>query len=156
MKLIGLIKSKTREKILQFFFSHKENKYYLRELERILSLSVGNIRRELISLEKSGLFKKEKTGNLVYYFLNKNSPLFKAIDNTLFTTKGKSIKRNENEDLLTIKKDDLGLLVLRINELKKILEDFHDSKNLSQKAEVKKFLNLRFFIKDSDVKTKRA
>jgi predicted transcriptional regulator with HTH domain len=60
MKLIGLIKSKTRKKILRFLFAEKEKKYYLRELERILELPVGNIRRELVSLEKLGFFKREK------------------------------------------------------------------------------------------------
>ena len=156
MNLSGLIKSKTREKILRFFFSHKENKYYLRELERVLSLPVGNIRRELISLEKINLFKKEKTGNLVYYFLNKNSPLFGVIENTIFKTESKDVRQREDKDSLVIKKDDLDLLVSRINELKNILENFHDSRNLSQKSEVKKLLNLESIVKNSDIKTKKA
>ena len=83
MKLIGLIKSKTREKILRFFFSNKEKKYYLRELERILKLPIGNIRRELISLEKLGLFKHEKIGNLVYYSLNEKSSFFGVVEDIL-------------------------------------------------------------------------
>ena len=64
MKLIGLIKSKTREKILKFFFTRKDKKYYLRELEKCLKLPIGNIGRELISLEKIGLFKKEKVKDI--------------------------------------------------------------------------------------------
>ncbi len=155
MNLIGLIKSKTREKILRFFFSHKENKYYLRELERILSLPVGNIRRELISLEKTGLFKKEKTGNLVYYFLNQNSPLFGAIENTFFKKKGKDVKQSEEEDLFTIKKEDLNLLVSRINDLKNILENLSASGNSSQKSEFKRLFNLELITNRPSVKVKK-
>jgi len=76
MDVFKLKKSKTREKILRLFFSDTEKKYYLRELERILNLPVGNIRRELLSLEKAGLFKREEMGKQVYYSLNKESPIF--------------------------------------------------------------------------------
>jgi len=88
MDIFRITKSKTREKILQLFFSDIGKKYYLRELEKILSLSVANIRRELLSLEKTGLFKKEKVGNQVYYFLNKNSALFNDYKNIIFKTIG--------------------------------------------------------------------
>ncbi len=76
MDIFKITKSKTREKILQLFFSDTDKKYYLRELERILNVPVGNVRRELLSLEKTGIFKKEKAGNQVYYFLNKESPIY--------------------------------------------------------------------------------
>jgi len=88
MDIFKLTKSKTREKILRFFFSDIEKKYYLRELERILNLSVGNIRRELLSLEKSGLFKREKMGKQVYYFINKGSPIFEEFKKIVSKTIG--------------------------------------------------------------------
>lgn len=88
MDIFKLTKSKVREKILQLFFSDPEKKYYLRELERILDISVGNIRRELLSLEKSGLFKREKMGKQVYYSLNKESALFEDFKNIIFKTIG--------------------------------------------------------------------
>ncbi len=76
MDILKITKSKTREKILQLFFSDINKRYYLRELEKILSISVANIRRELLSLEKAGLFRREKMGNQVYYYLNKENPIF--------------------------------------------------------------------------------
>lgn len=88
MDIFKLTKSKTREKILQLFFSDLTKKYYLRELERILGISVGNVRRELLSLEKSGLFKREKMGNQVYYFLNKKSPIFEELKRIVSKTIG--------------------------------------------------------------------
>lgn len=142
MNLIGLLKSKTREKILKLFFSDVEKKYYLRELEKKLSIPVGNIRRELISLEELGVFKKEKVGNLVYYFLNKSSPFFGVFENIiLITKKEKKNKQNESKELIVVKKNDLELLFVKISELENILESF-SQKNL----EVEDFLNLGIVI----------
>ena len=154
MDLSGLFRSKTREKIIRFFFSNIEKRYYLRELEKILSLPVGNIRRELISLEKLGLFKKEKVANLVYYSLNKESPFFDIFKDTIFKIKGKGkdIKRSKDKNLFVIKKGDLDLLLSRINELKSILENFQISGKLPQKKiELERFLDLQSFIKNREV-----
>lgn len=88
MNIFTITKSKTREKILRFFFSDIKKKYYLRELERILNISVGNIRRELLSLEKLGLFRHEKMGNQVYYFINTKSPIFQELKSIISKTIG--------------------------------------------------------------------
>ena len=88
MDIFKLTKSKTREKIIRLFFSDIEKEYYLRELERILDIPVGNIRRELLNLEKSGLFKRSKKGNLVYYSVNKSSPIFEEFRKIVFKTIG--------------------------------------------------------------------
>ena len=88
MDITKITKSKTREKILQLFFSNIDKKYYLRELERILGVSVGNIRRELLMLEKAGLFKRERVGLEVYYSLNKDSAIFDDFKNIIYKTVG--------------------------------------------------------------------
>lgn len=101
MEILKLTKSKTREKILRLFFSDTNRKHYLRELERILSLSVGNIRRELLFLEKTGIFKHEKMGNQVYYFLNKNSSIFEEFKKIISKTIG--VQGSLNQELSKIK-----------------------------------------------------
>jgi predicted nucleotidyltransferase len=88
MDILKLTNSQTREKILNLYFADPEKKYYLRQLEKILDLPVGNIRRELISLSGAGLFKKEKVGNQVYYYLDKNSPLYNEIKSIISKTIG--------------------------------------------------------------------
>jgi len=88
MDILKLKKSKTREIILRFFFSDVNRKHYLRELEKILNISVGNIRRELLSLEKGGLFIKERVGNQVYYFLNTDSSIFMEVKEIVSKTIG--------------------------------------------------------------------
>jgi len=88
MDIFNFTKSKTRKAILELYFNNPEKKYYLRQLERITGFPVSNIRREMLKLEKTGLFKKEKQGNQVYYFLNTNSPIFNDVKNILDKTIG--------------------------------------------------------------------
>ena len=88
MDLFSITKSKLREELLALYFTNPDKKHYLRELERILNFSVGNIRRELIKLESTGLFLSENKGNLVYYYLNKSYPLFEELKSIIFKTSG--------------------------------------------------------------------
>ena len=90
MDMFRITKSKLREELLTLYFTNPNKKYYLRELERILNFSVGNIRRELIKLESTGLFLSENKGNLVYYYLNQSYPLFKELKSIIFKTSGPS------------------------------------------------------------------
>jgi len=73
---------------LVLYFTNPNKKYYLRELERIPSFSVGNIRRELIKLESIRLFLSENIGNLVYYYLNQSYPLFDELKSIIFKISG--------------------------------------------------------------------
>ena len=75
MDMFHITKSKLREDLLVLYFTNPNKKYYLKELERILNFSVGNIRREVVKLESTGLFLSENKGNLVYCYLNQSYPL---------------------------------------------------------------------------------
>jgi predicted nucleotidyltransferase len=90
MDILSIKKSKLREDLLTLYFTNHDKKYYLRELERILNYSVGNIRRELIKLESAGLFLSEKKGNQLYYYLNQSYPLFDELKSIIFKTSGVS------------------------------------------------------------------
>ena len=67
-----IITSKTRVKILKLFLTHIDDRYYLRELERLLNESLSPLRRQLIKLEKMGILMTEEEANLKYYRLNRN------------------------------------------------------------------------------------
>ncbi|MDD4202347.1 MAG: nucleotidyltransferase domain-containing protein [Candidatus Omnitrophica bacterium] len=88
MDFLNITKSKTRTAILKHFFFHKNDGFYLRQLERLLGISAGNLRRELLALSKMGLFKKEKKANQIYYFLNKDMPIFNEIKAIVSKTVG--------------------------------------------------------------------
>ncbi|MCL5073759.1 MAG: nucleotidyltransferase domain-containing protein, partial [Actinobacteria bacterium] len=88
MDIFNLTKSKTRKAIIELYFNNLAKKYYLRELEKILNYPVQNIRRELIKLEETGLFKREKQGNQIYYSLNTKVPIFNDFKNIIEKTIG--------------------------------------------------------------------
>jgi uncharacterized protein len=96
MDLFSIGRSKTRKGIFQLYFSHPEKKYYLRELERKLGFPVQNIRRELIKLEKTGIFKRHRSGKQVYYYLNKESPIYGDISNIISKTIGLEVQLRQS------------------------------------------------------------
>ncbi len=67
-----LVNSKTRLKILELFLSHIDDRYYLRELERLLNESLSPLRRQLLKLTSIGILMVEEEANLKYYRLNKD------------------------------------------------------------------------------------
>lgn len=83
-----LISSKTKRAILKQFLSHIDEKYYVRQLAAILGLSVGTLHRELVKLEKSGILTSQNIGNLRFFQVNKNNPLFKELKQIIFKTEG--------------------------------------------------------------------
>ena len=68
--LLDIITSKVRVKILDLYFSDVKEMYHVRGIVREIKEEINAVRRELERLENAGLFKKEKRGNRVYYFLN--------------------------------------------------------------------------------------
>ncbi|MDH7476493.1 MAG: hypothetical protein QHH09_03420 [Microgenomates group bacterium] len=79
-----IIPSKTRRKILELFYHHPNENYYLRKVVREVGEEVNAVKRELDILEKSKVLNKEKRLNKVFYFLNKNY-LFYDEFNRIFT-----------------------------------------------------------------------
>lgn len=83
-----ITKSKIRQGLLSLFFTNPSQKYYLRQLARILSYSAGSIRRELLRFQKDGLLNTQRAGPLVYYSLNKTHPLFEELKSIVSKTTG--------------------------------------------------------------------
>jgi predicted nucleotidyltransferase len=83
-KLFG---SNSRAKIIKQFFFHPEERFYLRQLARDLSLQVNSVRRELENLLELGLISEQasppeepKTGqDKKYYIVNKDFILYEDL-----------------------------------------------------------------------------
>lgn len=88
LESLYITKSKIRRDLLVLFFTNPSQKYYVRELERLLGYSVGSIHRELLKFQKDGLFNTQKVGNLLYYSLNTKHPLFNELKSIVFKTVG--------------------------------------------------------------------
>lgn len=69
-----LFGSKTRVKLLRHFLADPGQKYYVRELTRILADHINAIRHELGNLENAGLVSKKKAQGKLYYRLNQGAP----------------------------------------------------------------------------------
>ncbi|MFH1854019.1 MAG: winged helix-turn-helix domain-containing protein [Candidatus Omnitrophota bacterium] len=67
-----IVTSKTRVKLLNLFLTHIDDRYYLRELERMLDESLSPLRRQLLKLVEMGILITEEEANLKYYKLNKS------------------------------------------------------------------------------------
>ena len=88
MDITKIFKSKTRSALFRLYFTNPDKSYYLRELERLLNTPVSMLRKELLSLKKSGIFVSNKKGILSYYSINKTYPLYNELKNIVFKTIG--------------------------------------------------------------------
>lgn len=71
-----LITSKTRVKLLNIFLEKPGLMLHVRECVRRTGEEINAVRRELIFLEKKGIFTKEPRANRVYYSLSKDYPFY--------------------------------------------------------------------------------
>ncbi len=86
--LESLVRSKVARKILTLFFTHPDEKFYIRQLERLIHEPVSAIRRELFRLEKSGLLSQKREANLKYYWINRQYPIFEEMRGIILKTQG--------------------------------------------------------------------
>ena len=56
-----------RRQVLATLFLRPDERFHVRELERITGVSAGSLHRELRAMAESGLLVREKVGNQVFY-----------------------------------------------------------------------------------------
>jgi len=83
-----LFTSRVRVELLNTFFQHPEQSFYLRELERITGEDYKNISTELRNLESIGLLASSRSGNLKYFRLNQGFLLYSELKSVFFKIKG--------------------------------------------------------------------
>jgi len=71
-----IIPSKVRRKILELYFHHIDDNYYLREIVRMTDEEVNAVKRELDILHDAKILIRERRTNKVFYTLNKNYIFF--------------------------------------------------------------------------------
>jgi len=81
-----IIPSKARRKILEFFFHHQGENYYLRRMVREVDEEVNAVKRELDILTEEKLLLRERRLNKVYFALNKNYQLYDEFLRIFFRT----------------------------------------------------------------------
>ncbi len=89
--------SRVRVKILELFFSHVDELYYVREITRHTKEEINAVRRELDRMTANGLLQSEQRGNRLYYFLNKKYTFFNELQRMVAKTTGLGQKIRKNK-----------------------------------------------------------
>jgi len=87
-QLSDIITSKVRIKILELFFMDPNEMYHVRGIVRAIKEEINAVRRELSKMEASGIIKKEKRGNRIYYWLRTDYDLFGDLVSIISKTTG--------------------------------------------------------------------
>lgn len=70
------LRSKTRRRLLAYYFTNPTARHHLRDLADRLSIDPSNLSKELRRLEREGLFHSEVSGRQKYFQLNRKYALF--------------------------------------------------------------------------------
>lgn len=68
--------SRVRVRLLEWFFTHQDEMFYVRELSRAIKEEINAVRRELDRMITYGLLRSEPRGNRVYYSLDQTYPFY--------------------------------------------------------------------------------
>jgi DNA-binding transcriptional ArsR family regulator len=77
--LKNLFSSSIRADVLALLLNSPEEKFYVREIAKLLRKNPSGVKRELDKLEEMGLVLSEKVANLKYFQADKDSPLFSQL-----------------------------------------------------------------------------
>jgi predicted nucleotidyltransferase len=83
-----LLGSKLRARVLGWLFSHPDERYFVRQLTKLVNEDSTNVSRELARLEKSGILISTAEGKQKYYQANRESPLFDELHGLIVKTTG--------------------------------------------------------------------
>lgn len=83
-----LLGNRLRKRVLGYVFTHKGEKYYVRELAAMIGEDPGNLSRELRRLETEGIFVSSIKGREKFYSLDPKYPLFEEVGRIVFKTEG--------------------------------------------------------------------
>jgi predicted nucleotidyltransferase len=79
---------KTKRSLLALMFLHPEERFYIREIEKLTQVSQGALQRELKSMVEMGILQAEKKGRQTFYFANKANPIYSELHSIVFKTFG--------------------------------------------------------------------
>jgi len=79
---------KTKRSLLALMFLHPDERYYIRQIEKLTGVSQGALQRELKSMVEMGILRAEKSGHQTFYSVNKLNPIYKELHSIVFKTFG--------------------------------------------------------------------
>jgi predicted nucleotidyltransferase len=82
------LRSQVARKVLGFFILNPQDSLYVNELSRKLTLDKRNLVKKLRELEREGILRSEKRGNLKFYGVNSGFPLYQEYRRIILKTVG--------------------------------------------------------------------
>jgi len=86
--LKSLFSSSIRGELLSLLLSSPEEKFYIREIAKLLRKNPSGVKRELDKLEDMEIIFSEKVANLKYFQANRESPLYSELKNLIAKSLG--------------------------------------------------------------------
>jgi predicted nucleotidyltransferase len=80
--------SRIRAKILGWFFTHTDESFFVRQIASILKEDPTNVSREMANLEKLGILRSGRNGNLKLFQASADCPFFKELKWLVLKTTG--------------------------------------------------------------------
>jgi len=81
--------------LLSFFFKDPDKEYYLTEIAKNLNKEASYYQRYLDGFVEDGILIDERKGNLRFFKLNKNHPLYEDLKSIISKTLGIEFKLKE-------------------------------------------------------------
>lgn len=88
VNLLNALLTKTRQAVLRELVAAEGERIHLRELERRTALNVKGVKRVLGELSNAGIVNAERSGNRVYYSINKRCPIYPELRLLVMKTVG--------------------------------------------------------------------
>lgn len=101
---IDFLFSRYRRQVLALLLLRPDEKFYVRELERLTGISAGSLHRELKAMAQAGLLIRERQGNQVLYRADRSCSIFEELASIFRKTVG----------LATLLKDALAPIASKI------------------------------------------
>lgn len=86
--LNSLFSSTIRAEVLTLLLNSPDEKFYIRQIAKMLQKNPSGIKRELDKLLEAGIIKSEKIANLRYFQANKTSTLFSELKDLIAKSQG--------------------------------------------------------------------
>jgi predicted nucleotidyltransferase len=82
------ITSRAKRNVLRLLLTNPEKEFYINEISRLTGEPLNAVARETGYLEKSGLIKSHKAGNMKYFEVQKDFPLYAELKKIIYSTVG--------------------------------------------------------------------
>ena len=79
---------KTKRTLLALMFLHPDQRYYIRQIEKLTGVSQGALQRELKNLVGIGILRAEKSGHQTFYSVNTANPIYEELRGVVYKTFG--------------------------------------------------------------------